>query len=174
MAANTFYSFGILNLIDVRYGIEPDDKELNWLAQQLATQISLELARNRGDERFMNGAAPLRPLGEFTRRLLTFCASHKSIDWSVEREVRIIALPINKVLIKPFRPTTPPLIETDSNTGKKYIMFGQNQSPAFRPKRIIIGPNAELDQNGVEELFPFTIRDNTPAVVKTQIKICEG
>jgi len=165
------YSYGILQLADVVYGIDQDDAEFKYLAQQYATILLIELAKATGDSRFMDGMPMPHPQGQVVARLLLFCGKHKHPSFIDEREVRIFAFPLNKVIPQFFRPTLSKPVHTNPDTGHKYLNIGENRSPALRPERVIIGPNADLEESAVKALFPESLREITPKILKSDIPI---
>lgn len=166
----TFFSYGLLDVIEVQYGINADDPELRYLAEQYALILLEGLARNTGDPRFMQNMPQRHAESHVIHRLLMFCAKHKNPSFDDEREVRIIALPLNKVLLAPFRPTTPKTVHT-TEAGTRYIALNEHINPGLRPDRIIIGPNAELNEENIAEMFPHTLRENQPAIFKSTIPV---
>src|SRR5258708_17401993 len=167
----TFYSYAAIDLVDVQYGVDDDDPELRYLAQQYALWILTELARTRNEPRFLEGMPPAHARHHVTARLLRFCCSHKNPAFCDEREVRIFAIPLNQTIVQPFRPTLPKPINNGPLPDSRYIVFGENRTPPLRPDRIIIGPNAELDEARVAALFPDNFHEIRPAIFKSAISI---
>ncbi|MBU0799367.1 MAG: hypothetical protein KKA05_00030 [Alphaproteobacteria bacterium] len=167
-----FYSYGMLELLDVQYGINENDPEFLYLAQQIAMWLLLELTRSTGDPRFVENFSEVRHSESYViSRLLRFCGTHKHPSFDDEREVRIFAMPSNQVIPVLFRPTLPKPVCRGTRTDSRFIELGANRSPALRPNRIVIGPNAELSVADVESLFPWTGHENTPIIIRSSIPI---
>ena len=91
------------------------------------------------------------------RLVMEFCGEYKDPSFIDEREIRILAYPSRESFSRPliglatrkpiYHPTHPDLI-------KKFITLGEDWFPGLMPRRILIGPKANLSNHTFFSLYP--------------------
>lgn len=149
----------LIDLQRVKYGFDDSDTEYKELLNQTVLRLLGEVDR----ERHGLGVDPKFdqwwPDPTYTIQLLHYCAKHKDPFFEDERETRIIAVPSKVMDARPFS-TFRTVKRVEQINSKRVIKLGEYCSPRIEPRRILIGPKAQLDISSVLSLF-----DRKPEVV---------
>lgn len=136
-------NYELLDIAEVKYGINKNERDFQELAFQLAQQFLLLVIRTRKEALLEPQWERMWPESVLYRKMMNYCATHKDPCFEDEREVRIIAYPSAAAQGRIFTGiASPKKIEIGTN-GKKYIIIGGNSSPGIHPRRVIIGTKAD-------------------------------
>lgn len=151
------HSYSMIDLVEVKYGVDKSSLEFQELARQFSTILRLQLCHHLNDYRAAPGEAEHVVEGEFIKRLFHFCATHKDPAFADEREVRVLAFPHGKAFSRPLHGLqTSKTIQRrhNSNKGARYIIIGDSMLPGFIPKRIVAGPKTSTGAWMGMDLYP--------------------
>jgi hypothetical protein len=142
-------SYELLDIVEVKYGINKNECDFQELAFQFAQQFLLLVIRTRTDVLVEPQWNRIWPESVLFSKMMNYCATHKDPCFEDEREVRIIAYPSAAAQGRIFTGTaSPKMIETSTN-GKKYIVIGGNSSPGIHPRRVIVGTKADKNIDSI-------------------------
>jgi hypothetical protein len=139
-----------LEMIEVKYGIDRNERIFRELSFQLSEQLLLQMLRAGNDIRVRPQLERMWPDSELYRRMMPYCASHKDPCFEDERELRIFAFPSASAQIRPSMPIIwAPKQIRNTSAGKKYIVLGETYEPRIVPRRVIIGTKADRDVDSI-------------------------
>jgi len=145
----TNHTHALIDLVEVKYGIDRESSEFKHLVRELSVRGLRQAYIATHDERLLSpdlDNTDVEPY--FIQQLLSFCARHKRPCFADEREMRIIACPVNlnepRVLSgiawrkKIYR-------DGPQRDARRYIVLNESVL-CTRPMvhRIIVGPQAKL------------------------------
>lgn len=143
----TMWSYELLNMVRVRYGVDTNSQEFKKLSWQLSQYYLRDIFQAHGDDRISIEAESWMAESAFFRRLLEFCASHKDPMYKDERELRIFVYPSSRASSRPFTGIARVKPILTSPAGKRYVALGDDIRPSFTPFRIM-GANKASDDFG--------------------------
>jgi hypothetical protein len=153
-------NYAILELSPVHYGIDETDQEYQQLLFQHIQRLLIEVEAAKPGLCVKPEYEKLWALGALALRTLRFHARHKDPFFEDERETRIMAVPAkqsdSRVLFGPALRKEVHMMPD----GRHFIDIGADWRPGIEPRRIIVGPKASRDLDGVLALF-----DRQPNVV---------
>ncbi|MDK9722068.1 MAG: DUF2971 domain-containing protein [Rhodospirillales bacterium] len=138
------HSYAWLEIADVKYGIDREDRDFKYLAEQFSCLMLLRLFEETRDRRLAQEVENRDVESIFIQKFISYCGKHKDPAFSDEREVRIFACPINVTTAVVFSGRVQPkkIHKRESEHGvARYIAIGETFTPGFIPKRILSGPN---------------------------------
>ncbi|NTW55272.1 MAG: DUF2971 domain-containing protein [Chlorobaculum sp.] len=142
-------SYELLEMAEVKYGINKNECDFQELAFQFAQQFLLLVIRTRTDVLVEPQWNRIWPESVLFSKMMNYCATHKDPCFEDEREVRIIAYPSAAAQGRIFTGiASQKKIETNLN-GKKYIVIGGNSSPGIHPRRVIVGTKADKNIDSI-------------------------
>lgn len=163
------HSYSMIDLFDVKYGVDKSSNQFQDLVTQFSTILRLQLCHHLKDYRAAPEDSEMVVESVFLKELFHFCATHKDPAFSDEREVRILAFPHGRAQSNPFLGLqTSKTIHRRGNVenGTRYIVVGESVLPGIIPKKIIVGPKAELDMWMQEGLYPLP-----PTITKSDLPV---
>lgn len=150
-------SYAHLKLVEVKYGIDKSNRKYNEICDQLSFRMQKELYLRSKDNRIEPAWQMEKADTYLFRLLMEFCGEYKDPSFIDEREIRILAYPSRESFSRPliglatrkpiYHPTHPDLI-------KKFITLGEDWFPGLMPRRILIGPKANLSNHTFFSLYP--------------------
>jgi hypothetical protein len=158
-------SYGILELVDVRYGFDESDKEYQELLFQLRQYALVQFKQMVPRLGIEIDSFDLFEENELGMLLIRAIAMHKDPFFEDERETRIIAVPAKPGGI-PVCGLSQPKEKRKTSGGRSYIELGEDWRPAIEPRRIIVGPRANSDIADILALF-----DRKPEVINATFPI---
>lgn len=147
------FSYASLSLSPVSYGIDRAEREYLEIIDQMKMQLILFVQKARSDLRFPYKFDGMWADSVLAARFTHFCARHKDPCFVDEREFRIMAFPLNKNVVVPLRGIALKKVIKTKPTGGKYLSIGEDWRPGLSPIRIIIGPKADPNIDGILSLF---------------------
>ena len=147
------YNYRGIRVCDVKYGINENEPEFIWLKHQFSLNLRSKLAVLTGHQSLRSGLEEAVPFIQIDPRLTLFCCTHKDPSWCDEREVRVLAMPEEQAMSRPFVgiALTKP-VHTDCKS-RRYIAFGETLRLGFIPHRVLGGLES---QKSIEEVkAPF-------------------
>lgn len=152
-------------LVRVTYGCDKTSPEFTTLTEELGEALLLQVARTYGDDRIKPDLVNRMVPSLLERKILAYCAKHKDPFFEDEREIRLVLFPSPISQARVFTGVASAKKIRTSPTGKKYIAFGEHWKPGIAPARIIIGPRADPDIDGIIKAFnppPQIFRADVP------------
>ncbi len=148
-------SYAYIGLEEVKYGIDRSDPEFEWLVSQFSLRLLEYMCHATGESRLAPDWDKMAVQSAFLERLMRYCGAHKDPAFVDEREVRIIAWPINApmTLTSMARPKSINRIGNRPG-GKRYIVVGEDGVPGFIPDQIIVGRETEHYARVLKGLYP--------------------
>lgn len=166
---DTYCSYASIKLVDVKYGVDESGSDFLYLADQLSLVALHGAGQDLHNSRLLANSDKMDAPSYVERQLLAYCGSHKDPFFKDERETRILAYPISSSRARIITGLTGPKHihrrgpDPDS---PRFIAFLENRRSKLQPRRILIGPQAEMETDEVEALFP-----NRPEVIKPNYPI---
>jgi hypothetical protein len=151
-------SYAWIDLAEVRYGIAQESNEFQYLVTQLMHQMMRRVYLETRDGRVGAQLGDMAPEVVLARRLLSFCGVHKDPSFADEREMRILAYPVNATEARTLTGIASAkaiYCRGHKPDGARYIVLGESLIPGFIPDRIIAGPKAEVTTHMLQALYPF-------------------
>ena len=139
-------NYGLLSLEKVRYGLDEGSADFKELCWQLAQQYLLMAVR--AGHHFDSVEPNFQKIwveSHLIQKLSYYCAIHKDPCYEDEREMRIIALPIDKAESRIFTGIASMKKIHFKPDGKPYIRLGEYWHPSMRPRQLIVGTKASQD-----------------------------
>jgi hypothetical protein len=146
-------NYVLLDLANVHYGIDENDRDFVELKFQLAQRILAEVQREKAELGIRPQYDRLWAFSALAHRMLHYCARHKDPFFEDEREARIMAVPAERAESRIFVGLAFRKEVKKMSDGRKYIDLGEDWTPNIEPRRIIVGPRARRDLGDVLSLF---------------------
>lgn len=150
-------NYFLLSLSPVTYDIDEKEDEYQELEFQLMQLLLRDIERSQPNVGARSESQALWPPGIFSTRIMAYCARHKDEFFLDEREYRLMAIPAKEtgdhimeagpVFRKPVK-TTP--------SGRRHLELGADWAAGIEPHRIIVGPKAARDMDGIAGMFHRT------------------
>jgi hypothetical protein len=161
-AEGTYHSYGWLELAEVVYGIDREEREFRGLSEQISLRALRDLYFATKDLRLTKDHDKILPESGFLQKLVSFCGKHKDPAFQDEREMRIFACPINAIEPRVLAPLPLPKTIYRPRHGPRYIVVGETILPGLRANRVLIGPSLTGCPHG--GLTHFTRRRRSSSV----------
>jgi hypothetical protein len=148
-----FYRYGMLDIVEVTYGVDENSADFRHLSDQLALYMQVALCKAYRDRRLAPDPEIVLFEERFLRELIPYCAMHKNPSFDDEREVRIIAMPAPKVQVRGIGPIAHVKEIKQAPNGRRYIAIGEIV-PGLVPDGLITGPRSSATDMQIQALYP--------------------
>ncbi|MDR6830798.1 hypothetical protein J2X48_002484 [Bosea sp. BE271] len=159
-------SYGLIELRPITYGVNTETGTYRELVIQLGRHQLQEVAKQLADRRIKFDLEGCWAPSHLLRTMMQYCASHKDPSFKDEREVRIMAFPVNATTVQFLTGAAFAKPISSRPDGKRYIALGEGIRPAIGPRRIIIGPQANPDIEHIVAKFP-----ERPEILRSDIPV---
>jgi len=161
-------SYALLELTEVTYGIDKSDLTYQDICHQVSLRLLKEIVLRTRDRRITVDWQAMWADTALITNVLRYCGCHKDPAFSDEREMRVMAYPVHAAEYRVFTGLTTPkrIYQRTATRPTKYIVIGENRLPGVTPKRILIGPKAELNFYEIQALYP-----SIPEISRSNIPI---